>query len=85
MHDHLLLHVLQRTNDLQSVCLDLKLVQLFSVVQTLSEGLVWTELQHNIDVFVIFKVTLKLANALVLDAPVYFKFGHQLGLVTRII
>jgi len=85
MHDHILLHVLQRTNDLQSVCLDLKLVQLSSVVQTLSEGLVWTELQHNIDVIVIFKVTLKLANALVFDAPVYFEFGHQLGLVTWII
>jgi hypothetical protein len=85
MHDHLLLHVLQRAHDLQSVRLNLQLVQLFSVVQTLSKGLVWTQLQHNINVVVIFEVALKLANALVFYASVDFELGHQLRFVTRII
>lgn len=85
MHDHLLLHILQRAHDLQSVRLNLQLVQLFSVVQTLSEGLVWTQLQHNINVVFIFEVALKLANALVFYASVDFKLGHQLRFVTRIV
>ena len=85
MHDHLLLHILQRAHYLQSVRLNLQLVQLFSVVQTLSEGLVWTQLQHNINVVVIFEVALKLANALVFYASVDFELGHQLRFVTRIV
>jgi len=85
MNDHLLLHVLKRANDLQSVHLNLQLVQLFSMVQTFSESLVWTQLQHNIDVVVIFKIALKLANVMMFDASVDFELGHQLRFVTRIV
>ena len=78
MDDAMIVQVLQSTDHLHSIALHFNLVQSFTPLNKVVEGLVWTYFEKNVDVFVIFKEMLKLAYIGVLDAFVDPNLGHQL-------
>lgn len=85
MHYHVLLHILQGRHNLQRKVLRFKFMDLFPFFNHLQQRLVRTKLKYDVNVFFIVEIIVKLADILVFNPPVDFKFRHQLRLVPCVV
>ena len=76
MNDPVSVEVLQSSNDLHSVALDLEFVEALSPLEQLVETLVLTELKQDVHILCVLEKVLELGNMVVLNRPMYFDFRH---------
>ena len=85
MQYHVLLHILQSRHNLQRKVLRFKLMDFFPFFNHLEERLIRTKLKYDVNIFFVVEIVVKLADVLVFNPSVDFKFRHQLRLVPSVV
>lgn len=70
--------VLQRTDDLNHIALNFKLMESLTSSDKLIQSLIGTKLQQDVDVFIVFKEVLEPNDVRVMQTSVNFDLAHQL-------
>jgi hypothetical protein len=78
MYDLESVKILETLEDLDTIALCFYFSQAFASFDTVTQALVSTDLQYNINILVVFKMMVKFTDVLVIEAAVDFDLRHQL-------